>query len=205
MYQNWLHGLHGPRGVCKVQIEDGCMNPIYHNVSAWVTCTKADCMDHRSHVPLFCTDHMCREVVWWTTYSMRWVHENQVWCRKWAKIKFLAFFFNKIQKCLDAEKLFILKQQKVTVNLQRLFHKSILPLTSLAPWSQLTTLDVFYWIRAMIWTVDHEYFKLTGTRQWYLTLVRDHLCMCSANEKWYYIVKSSLIGTAHTQNDPRWV
>ena len=151
---------------------------------------------YRPHVPWGgLVDHLFYEVSAWNSSMMQEVSKDQISCN----------CFYKIQKCLDAEKLFILKQQKVTVNLQRLFHKSILPLTSLAPWSQLTTLDVFYWIRAMIWTVDHEYFKLTGTRQWYLTLVRDHLCMCSANEKWYYIVKSSLIGTAHTQNDPRWV
>ena len=28
------------------------------------------------------------------------------------------------------------------------------------------------------------------------------LCMCLANERWHYIVTSSLIGWAHTQNDP---
>ena len=31
---------------------------------------------------------------------------------------------------------------------------------------------------------------------------RDHLCMCPANERRRYIVRSSLIGWAHTQNDP---
>ena len=28
------------------------------------------------------------------------------------------------------------------------------------------------------------------------------LCMCPTNERWHYNVKSSLIGWAHTQNDP---
>ena len=28
------------------------------------------------------------------------------------------------------------------------------------------------------------------------------LCMCPANERWHYYVTSSLIGLAHTQNDP---
>ena len=171
---------------------------------------------HGSHVPkltAWTTGHMFHFFVQ-TTCAVRWFGGPPILWGECMKIKYDAgseqrsnflHFFYKIQKCLDAEKLFILKQQKVTINLQRLLNKSIIPLTSLAPWSQLTTLDVFYWIRAMIWTVDHEYFKLTGTCQWYLTLVRNHLCMCSANEKWYYIVKSSLIGTAHTQNDPRWV
>ena len=90
MYQNWLHGSHEPLGVCTERIEDGCMNPIYHNVSAWVTCTKADCMDHRPHVPLFLyrshvpwgglVDHLFYEVSAWKSSTMQEVSKDQISC-----------------------------------------------------------------------------------------------------------------------------
>ena len=55
------------------------------------------------------------------------------------------------------------------------------------------------------WYVQYQYLprgaKVTGANN-KVSFTWIILCMCPANERWHYIVMSSLIGWVHIQNDP---
>ena len=63
------------------------------------------------------------------------------------------------------------------------------------------TLPGYYNGMTLVRLSSHNKFPISHFYCWTAEII---LCMCPANERWRYIVTSSPIGWAHTQNDP-WV